>query len=149
MAGRSIIFWQSPFKGVTALLNFCQTFYCNSRKASQVAEWWRICLVCQWRRCKRCGFDPWIRKIPWSMKWQPTPVFLPGKSQGQRRLVGYSPRGCKESDMTEHTAQEKKKKRKNTWARGVFKFEFLSLNLLDLGLQYFLFSSSRKAAGFM
>ena len=45
--------------------------------------------------------DPWVWKIPWRRKWQPTPVFLPGKSLGQRRLVGYSPWGRKESDMTE------------------------------------------------
>jgi len=38
---------------------------------------------------KRCGFDPWVRKIPWSRKWQPTRVFLPGKFHGQRSLVGY------------------------------------------------------------
>ena len=41
--------------------------------------------------CKRRGFDPWVRKIPWRRKWQPTPVFLPGKSYGQRSLAGYSP----------------------------------------------------------
>ena len=46
------------------------------------------------------GFDPWVRKIPWRRKWQPTPVFLPGKSQGQRSLAGYSPWGHKESDTT-------------------------------------------------
>ena len=40
------------------------------------------------RRCKRCRFVPWVRKIPWKRAWQPTPVFLPGESQGQRRLVG-------------------------------------------------------------
>ena len=40
---------------------------------------------------------------PWRRKWQPTPVFLPGKFHGQRSLVGYSPWGCKELDMTEHT----------------------------------------------
>ena len=43
-------------------------------------------------------FDPWVRKIPWRRKGQPTPVFLPGKSQRQRSLVGYSSWGCKESD---------------------------------------------------
>ena len=32
-----------------------------------------------------------VRKIPWKRKWQPIPVFLPGKSYGQRRLAGYSP----------------------------------------------------------
>ena len=41
-----------------------------------------------------------VRKIPWSGKWQPTPVFLPGKDHGQRNLVGCSPWGCKESEMT-------------------------------------------------
>ena len=46
-------------------------------------------------------FDPWVGKIPWSRKWQPTPVFLPGKSHGQRSLVGCSPWGCEESDRTE------------------------------------------------
>ena len=40
---------------------------------------------------KRHGFDPWVRKIPWRREWQPTPVFLPGESHGQRSLVGYSP----------------------------------------------------------
>ena len=40
-------------------------------------------------------FNPWVRKIPWRCKWQPTPVILPGKSHRQRRLVGYSPWGHK------------------------------------------------------
>ena len=46
-------------------------------------------------------FDPWLRNIPWKKKWQPTSVFLPGESHGQRSLVGYSPWGCKQLDMTE------------------------------------------------
>ena len=50
-------------------------------------------------------FDPWVGKIPWSRAWQPTPVFLPGDSHGQRSLAGYSPWGCKESDTTEATWQ--------------------------------------------
>ena len=48
--------------------------------------------------CRRCRFDPWVRKIPWRRKWQPTPVFLPGKSHGQwnlQSMAGYSPWGCK------------------------------------------------------
>ena len=49
-------------------------------------------------QCRRLGFDPWVRKIPWRMKWQPTTVFFPGKSQGQRSLDGYSPWGCTESE---------------------------------------------------
>ena len=50
---------------------------------------------CQCRRCKKSGFDPWIGKIPWRRVWQPTPVFLPGESHGQRSLAGYSPWGRK------------------------------------------------------
>ena len=46
-------------------------------------------------------FNPWVEKIPWSRKWQPAPVFLPGKSHGQRTLPGYSPLDQKESDMTD------------------------------------------------
>ena len=98
--------------------------------------------ACQCRTCKRHGFDPWVRKIPWRRAWQPTPVFLPKeshglrslrgrvrcnlahkhtgklrmllikvtykqqisykqKSHGRRSVVGYSPWGRKESDMTE------------------------------------------------
>ena len=57
----------------------------------------------QCRRCKRRRFDPWVWKIPWRRAWQPTPVFLPGESHGQRSLMGYSPIGHKESDMTEVT----------------------------------------------
>ena len=39
----------------------------------------------------RQGFKPWVGTIPWRREWQPTPVFLPGESHGQRNLVGYSP----------------------------------------------------------
>ena len=41
-------------------------------------------------QCRRCGLDPWVRKIPWRRKQQPSPVFLPGKSHGHRSLAGYS-----------------------------------------------------------
>ena len=47
--------------------------------------------ACQCRRCKRCRFDSCVGKIPWRRAWQPTPVFLAGKSHGQRSLAGYSP----------------------------------------------------------
>ena len=50
-----------------------------------------------------CRFDPWVGKIPWRRILQPTPVFLPGESHGQRSLVGYSPWGLKRSDITEVT----------------------------------------------
>ena len=59
--------------------------------------------ACQCRRPKRCRFNPWVRKIPWRRAWQPTPVFLPGESHGQRSLVGYRPWSCKELEITEAT----------------------------------------------
>ena len=51
--------------------------------------------ACQYRKH---GLDPWVGKIPWGGKWQLTLVFMPGKSHGQRSLVGSSPWGCKELD---------------------------------------------------
>ena len=75
-----------------------------------VAQWQRIDLQC--RRFRRCGFDPWVRKIPWKRAWLPTPVFLPVKSHGLRSLVGYSPCGCKELDTaeaTEHACMQRSK----------------------------------------
>ena len=58
--------------------------------------------ACQYKRRRRCRFNPWIGKIPWRRKWQPNPVFLPRKFHWQRSLAGYSPQGCKELDTTEH-----------------------------------------------
>ena len=52
-------------------------------------------------QCGRPGLKPQVGKIPWRRKRQPAPVFLPGKSHGQRSLAGYSPWGYKESDTTE------------------------------------------------
>ena len=51
-------------------------------------------------QCRRLGLDPWVWKVSWRRKWQPTPVYLTGKSRGQRSLVGYSSWGHKESDTT-------------------------------------------------
>ena len=56
---------------------------------------------CQSRSPKRRCSAPWVGKIPWRRAWQPTPVFLPGESHGQRSLAGYSPWGRKESDTAE------------------------------------------------
>ena len=50
-------------------------------------------------QCRRYRFDPWVGKIPWKRKWQPTPVFLPGEFHEQRSLADYSPWGCKEVEM--------------------------------------------------
>ena len=57
---------------------------------------------------KNLPANPWVRKIPWSRKWQPTSVFMPGKFHGQRSLVGYSPWGCRvghdwATECTSHT----------------------------------------------
>ena len=63
---------------------------CTFAQASSVArapQDCRILLPC--RGCSRCGFDPWVGKIPWGIEWQPTPVFLPGKSHEQKSLAGY------------------------------------------------------------
>ena len=61
------------------------------------------------RDVKRLTLDPWVGKIPWRKAWQPTPVFLPGESHGQRSLLGYSPWGAKSQTRlkrlsTAHTA---------------------------------------------
>ena len=58
-------------------------------------------LACQCRRHKRRGFNPRVRKIPWSREWQPTLIFLLRKFHGQWSLVGYSPWGLEEWDTTE------------------------------------------------
>ena len=57
-------------------------------------------LTCQ---CRKGMFDPWVGKMLWRRKWQPTPVFLLGKYHGQRSLAGYDPQSRTELDMTEVT----------------------------------------------
>ena len=52
-------------------------------------------------QCRRHGFDPWVRKIPWRRTWQTSPVFLPGKSHKQRSLAGYRLWSHKELGVTE------------------------------------------------
>ena len=66
-----------------------------------------ICL-----QCRRPGFYFWVRKIPWRREWQPTPVFLPGKSHRQKRRVGYSPWNHKESDIVSKSSSSKR-----AWSR--------------------------------
>ena len=80
--------------------------YCYTLKnryvpwASLVAKWVKKKKksVCQ---CRRHKFHSWVGKIPWRRKWQPTPVFLPGKAHGQRSLEVCGLWGCKELDTTE------------------------------------------------
>ena len=59
--------------------------------------------ACQSRKWRRCGFDPWVGKMPWRRTRQPTPVFLPGESHRQRSLAGYSLQSGSDSDTTEVT----------------------------------------------
>ena len=66
-----------------------------------MAQHQRIHLQC--RRCRRCGFDPWVEKIPWRREWLLTSVFLPQESHGQKGLAGYSLWGRKEMDTIEAT----------------------------------------------
>ena len=58
--------------------------------------------ICQWRGCRRSGLNLSVWEIPWRRKWQPTPVFLAGKSHGQKSLESYNPGGLKELDVTEY-----------------------------------------------
>ena len=60
-------------------------------------------------QCRRNGFNPWVGEISWRRKWQPTLVFLPGKSHGQRKLVGYSPWGHKRVRQDLKTKQQQVK----------------------------------------
>ena len=53
---------------------------------------------CQWEICNRCGFHPWLRKIPWRRTWQHTVAFLPGELHRQRSLAGNSPWGHTQPD---------------------------------------------------
>ena len=67
--------------------------------------------------CRRRGFRPWVRKIPWRRKWQTTPVFLAVKSHGQRGLVGYSPWGKKRARYDLVTKWKQLIQTLETWAR--------------------------------
>ena len=82
--------WHAAVHGVaksrTQLSNWTECAMCGFPGGASGKE-----PSCQCRRCKRSGFNPWVRKIPWRKAQQPTPVFLPGEFNGQRSLAGYSP----------------------------------------------------------
>ena len=63
----------------------------------------RMCILCQIRRHKRHGFNPWVGKIPWRRAWPPIVEFLPGESHGQRSMARTSSQGLKELDTIEAT----------------------------------------------
>ena len=81
-----LVFWQASWGGLIAVCSLLLCIilglprWCSGKEST-----------CQCRRPRRHRFDPWVRKTSWKRKWQPTPVFLPGKSNGQRSLAGYSP----------------------------------------------------------
>ena len=89
--------------------------------------------IYQYRRQRggRYGFDPWVGKIPWSRKWQPMPVLLPGKHHGQRSLAGHSPWDCSESDMT-------------TWKSAHTHVDMIHTNSSNFSDQVHLFPYSRS-----
>ena len=76
----------------------CKPFQEGSPSISIIYVFW----ASQWLsgkesacQCRKHRFDPWVRKIPWRREWQSIPVFLSGKSHGQKSLAGHSPWGCK------------------------------------------------------
>ena len=98
----AVIAWVDNTLGAMMLL---KAFLSAPKKKYQIISWymgninlwfyqWLSGKESTWQ-CRRPGFGSWVRKIPWRMKWQLTPVFFPGKSHGQRSLVGYSSWGCK------------------------------------------------------
>ena len=74
---------QCEYTGSIIFFSFCLKDFPGGARGKELA--------CQWRRCKRCWFDSWVGTIPWRRAWQPTPLFLPEESHGQRSLVGYGP----------------------------------------------------------
>ena len=89
--------------------------FCPKRRAALGAQTAKN-LPAVWETWVRC----WIGKIPWRRKWQPTPIFLPGESHGQRSLVGCRPWGLKESDTTERLTQiHGNKEAVSSWRPGV------------------------------
>ena len=100
------------------------------------ATWWLSGResACQYRRHR---FNPWVREIPWRRKWQPTPVFLPGKSHGQRSLVGYNPWGCKRIRRDLTTKQLPLLYYKVT-SIIFLAFWYFSLDCWNVGIDYFL-----------
>ena len=73
----------------------------NSHQSFCPLSHWKLAQMIICLQCGRPGFDPWDGKIPWGRKQQPTPVFLPGESHGERSLAGYSPQALKQLDTTE------------------------------------------------
>ena len=78
------------FSSSVAVFSFCFQSFLGFPSGSAVEN-----LPAMWETCRSHSFNPWVRKIPWRRKWQPTPIFLP-----EKYLAGYSPWGSKESNRT-------------------------------------------------
>ena len=118
---------------------------CGGRVCTCLGLPWWLSSKQSANQCRRCGFNPWVRKTPWRMAWQHTPIFLPGKSFEQRSLVGYSPQSNKESNSTEHSIGLPWRCWKATcsFSFPIFSFPFLKILLMNdslfLSLFVFLF----------
>ena len=93
--------WYNSFYWENRLILSCSVMYYLLRGELGLT-WWLSGKesACQCRRCRRCGFNTRVRKIPWRRKWQPTPIFLPGKSL-QRGAWQATVHGVAESDMSD------------------------------------------------
>ena len=80
-------------------------------------SWWLSGIELAYQN-RSCGFDPWVRKIPWRRKWQPTTLCLPGKSHGQGSLAGCSPRGCEKAEHDLAIKQQQHSKCQGVWWLG-------------------------------
>ena len=69
--------------------------------------------ACQYRRCRRQEFDPWVRKIPWRKAWQSTPIFLYGESHEQKSLAGLQSMGLQKNRMHRVTELEHESESEN------------------------------------
>ena len=85
------------------------------------------------RDMRHGGFNLWVQNIPWKRAWQPTPVFLPEESHGQRNLVGYSPQGHKESDMTSDIECTRTHTHTHTHTQTYFKYVYSVITLAITG----------------
>ena len=81
-------------------------------------------------QCRRCEFDPWVRKIPWRRKWQSTSVFLPWKSHGQRSQVGWSMGVTKESDTIQQLSNNFQYSQNTLRLSTILKNKNVSINIL-------------------
>ena len=82
-------------------------------------------------QCRRLRFDPWSRKIPWRRKWQPSPVFFPGKSNGWRSLVVYNPWGCKGLNVTQRLNNNKNKQPVQSQKNNILRYVLLMNHFMN------------------